>query len=118
MRVLVVDDSDVMRTLERHVLSQLGFTEIDEAVDGVDALAKVEASPPGLILLDWNMPRMDGLAFVEKYRAMAGKAHIMMVTVEAGRPMVLKAIAAGADRYVIKPFTAQSLGEQIRDLVS
>ncbi len=115
MKILVVDDSKTMRNLQKGVLTQLGYTQIEEACDGLDALTKASASPPDLILLDWNMPNMDGLQFVEKYRGQAGKAPIMMVTTEAEKTRVITAIKAGVNNYVIKPFTPEVLAERIRE---
>jgi two-component system chemotaxis response regulator CheY len=104
-----------MRNLQKGVLTQLGYSQIEEACDGLDALAKATASQPDLILLDWNMPNMDGLQFVEKYRAQSGKAPIMMVTTEAEKTRVITAIKAGVNNYVIKPFTPEVLAERIRE---
>lgn len=115
MKILVVDDSKTMRNLQKGVLAQLGYTDVDEACDGLDALTKVGAINPDLILLDWNMPNMDGLQFVQKYRSQSGKAPIMMVTTEAEKARVIAAIKAGVNNYVIKPFTPEVLSERINE---
>lgn len=117
MKILLVDDSKTMRNVQKSVLSQLGYTEIVEATDGLDAITKVGAVLPDLILLDWNMPNMDGLTFVTKYRASGGKALVVMVTTEAEKTRVISAIKAGVNNYVIKPFTPELLGERIRETV-
>ena len=114
MKVLVVDDSKTMRSIQRNILLQLGYAEVEEACDGQDAMSKVEAFKPDLILLDWNMPRMDGLAFLEAYRAGGHETPVIMVTTEAEKPRVVEAIRAGADDYVVKPFTPDSLLKHVR----
>ena len=117
MKILLVDDSKTMRNVQKSVLSLIGFNEVEEAADGLDALTKVNAVKPDLILLDWNMPNMDGLTFVQKYRAQGGKALIVMVTTEAEKTRVISAIKAGVNNYVIKPFTPELLAERIRETV-
>lgn len=115
MRILLVDDSKTMRAVQKGVLSQLGFTDVAEASDGLDALTRVVAVKPDLILLDWNMPNMDGLEFVKRYRAENGLAPVIMVTTEAEKTRVIAAIKAGVNNYVIKPFTPELLAERIRE---
>jgi two-component system chemotaxis response regulator CheY len=117
MKILLVDDSKTMRNVQKSVLSQLGYTDVVEAADGLDAITKVGAVKPDLILLDWNMPNMDGLTFVQKYRTQGGKALVVMVTTEAEKSRVIAAIKAGVNNYVIKPFTPELLGERIRETV-
>lgn len=118
MRVMVIDDSKTMRKIQRNTLSQLGFEEIEEAHDGQDALSKVAAFKPNLILLDWNMPVMDGLTFLKTYRAQGNTTPVIMVTTEAEKPRVIEAIKAGVNNYVIKPFTPQELSDRIKDTLA
>ena len=113
MRVLVVDDSKTMRRIVKGVLETVGATTVEEAVDGQDALSKVDAFKPDLILLDWNMPVMDGLAFVKAFRGKGMKTPIIMVTTEAGKPQVVEAIKAGINNYAVKPFTPEGLSKII-----
>jgi two-component system, chemotaxis family, chemotaxis protein CheY len=115
MRVLLVDDSKTMRNIQKSILTSLGYTELMEACDGVDALAKVGDFKPELLLVDWNMPNMDGLTFVKKFRATGARQPIIMVTTEAEKIRVVEAIKAGVNNYVIKPFTPDSLAERIRE---
>ena len=115
MRVMVVDDSKTMRNIEKSILNQLGYTEVEEACNGQDALTKVAAFNPDLLLVDWNMPNMDGITFVKTYREQGNKTPIIMVTTENEKTRIVEAIKAGVQNYVVKPFTPDVLGERIRD---
>lgn len=118
MRVMVVDDSKTMRNIERSILNQLGYSEVEEACNGQDALTKVAAFNPELLLVDWNMPNMDGITFVKAYRAQGNKTPIIMVTTENEKTRVVEAIKAGVDNYVVKPFTPEVLRERINDTMA
>ena len=118
MKILLVDDSKTMRNIQKSVLSQLGFTNIEEACDGQDALSKVGAYQPDLILLDWNMPNMDGLTFIKTYRQTNKTTPVMMVTTEAEKSRVIEAIKAGVNNYVVKPFTPDVLSQRIQETLS
>ena len=118
MRVMVIDDSKTMRNIEKSILNQLGYSEIEEACNGQDALTKVAAFNPDLLLVDWNMPNMDGLAFVKTYREQGNKTPIIMVTTENEKTRIVEAIKAGVQNYVVKPFTPDVLGERIADTMA
>lgn len=114
--ILVVDDSSVMRRILAQGLNKLGYTDIVEAVDGLDALVKLAESPNvKLILTDWNMPNLDGLSFLKKVKSDEKFKHIpiLMVTTEAEKGKVVEAIAAGAANYLMKPFTPEGLKEKL-----
>ena len=115
MRIMLVDDSRTMRNIQKNVLAQLGHKEIVEAADGEEALKVAEAESPELILLDWNMPKMDGLTFLKNYRLKDKTTPIIMVTTEAEKSRVIEAIKAGVNNYVIKPFTPDVLQTRIAE---
>ncbi|RMH11834.1 MAG: response regulator [Planctomycetota bacterium] len=118
MRVMLIDDSKTMRNIQKSVLKQLGYTELEEACDGQDALSKIGAFQPELILLDWNMPNMDGLTFVKSFRSTNKTTPIIMVTTEAEKSRVIEAIKAGVNNYVVKPFTPDVLSQRIEETLS
>ena len=118
MKVMLVDDSKTMRNIQKGILTQLGYDNLEEACDGLDALSKVGAFQPELLLVDWNMPNMDGLTFVKKFREQGNKAPIIMVTTEAEKSRVVEAIKAGVNNYVVKPFTPDLLGERIKETLA
>ena len=110
MRALIVDDSSVMRKVVERALRQAGIeiTDVVEASGGVEALAILRTADPfDLILSDVNMPGMDGLQLIERLRAevLAPGIPVFMITANASEPLVLRAIAAGASGYILKPFT-------------
>jgi two-component system chemotaxis response regulator CheY len=118
MRILLVDDSKTMRNIQKAVLAQLGYTEVMEAQDGQDALSKAPAFRPELMLVDWNMPNMDGLTFVKAWRATNKATPIIMVTTEAEKSRVIEAIKAGVNNYVVKPFTPDLLSQRIQETLA
>ncbi|MFB9087028.1 chemotaxis response regulator CheY [Erwinia tracheiphila] len=115
MRFLVVDDFNTMRRIVRNLLKELGFNNVEEAEDGVDALAKLRAGGFDFVISDWNMPNMDGLQLLQTIRAdtTLGKLPVLMVTAEAKKENIVAAAQAGASGYVVKPFTAATLEEKL-----
>jgi two-component system chemotaxis response regulator CheY len=118
MKILLVDDSRTIRNIQKNVLGQLGHTDVLEAADGVEALDVLSAQRPDLVLIDWNMPNMDGLALVQKIREKDKLLPLIMVTTEAEKSRVLQAIKAGVNSYVVKPFTAETLAAKIEQTLA
>jgi two-component system, chemotaxis family, chemotaxis protein CheY len=120
MRVLMVDDSRTMRNIQKNVLKALGDPTCTEAGDGMEALTCVAAQPQGfdLMLVDWNMPHMDGLTLVKRVREKDKSTPIIMVTTEAEKSRIIEAIKAGVNNYVIKPFTPDALLERVRQTLA
>jgi two-component system chemotaxis response regulator CheY len=115
MNIMLVDDSRTMRNIQKNVLKTLGEHTIAEAGDGVEALTHIAAGGKyDIILVDWNMPNMDGLSFVKRVREKDKATPIVMVTTEAEKTRIVDAIKAGVNNYVIKPFTPDSLLERIK----
>ena len=118
MKILLVDDSRTMRNIWKKVINQMGEVEALEAGDGVEALKELaESGPVDLMLVDWNMPNMDGLTLVTKVRENDKSTPIIMVTTEAEKPRIIQAIKAGANNYVVKPFTPDTLLSKIEATV-
>jgi two-component system chemotaxis response regulator CheY len=116
MKILVVDDFATMRQIVKKSLGALGLHNITEAVDGVDALAKLEKGDFNFIISDWNMPNMMGIDFLKAVRASDKLKGIpfLMVTAEAKRENVIEAAKAGVSQYIVKPFTVESLEEKLK----
>lgn len=115
MKFLVVDDFSTMRRIIRNLLKELGFTNVDEAEDGVAALAKLKGGGFEFVVSDWNMPNMTGIDLLRAIRADADLKHlpVLMVTAEAKKENIIEAAQAGASGYVVKPFTAATLDEKL-----
>jgi two-component system chemotaxis response regulator CheY len=119
MKILVVDDFSTMRRIVRNLLKELGFTNVHEAEDGVDALGKLRGEKDfEFIVSDWNMPNMTGIELLRTVRADAALKHlpVLMVTAEAKRENIIEAAQAGASGYVVKPFTAATLDEKLKKI--
>jgi two-component system chemotaxis response regulator CheY len=116
MKVLVVDDSKTMRGILRKILSALDGAQFVEAADGLEALAALAAEPGGfgLILVDWNMPNMDGLTLVRQFREKDKRTPVVMATTEAEKDRVVEAIRTGVTNYVVKPFTPRMLVDKVK----
>ncbi len=115
MHALVVDDSRAMRSILARLMTGLGF-EVSQAGDGAEALSVLEGGVrPDVILVDWNMPVMDGLTFIKSVRARDDLRDIslMMVTTESEQAQIVRALAAGAHEYVIKPFSDEVIAEKL-----
>ncbi|AJG24716.1 MULTISPECIES: chemotaxis response regulator CheY [Cupriavidus] len=115
MKILVVDDFPTMRRIIRNLLKELGFANVEEAEDGAAGLEKVKDGSFQFVISDWNMPNMDGLSMLQAIRAEGplAKLPVLMVTAEAKKENIIAAAQAGANGYVVKPFTAATLDEKI-----
>ncbi len=114
---LIVDDSRTTRRILHRMLQKVGFENIEEAGDGVEALDRLRFGDktPDIVLVDWNMPEMDGYRFIRLVRAKSNfdDVRLMMVTSESDIARVAQALAAGADEYVMKPFTKDIIAEKL-----
>ena len=114
---LVVDDSSVIRKVARRILEGLDF-QIVEAEDGEKALEACKRSMPEAVLLDWNMPVMDGLEFLVNLRRMPGgdMPKVVFCTTENGMDHIARALEAGADEYIMKPFDKDIVADKFREV--
>ncbi|MGM0444413.1 MAG: response regulator [Fibrobacterota bacterium] len=116
MKILLVDDSTTMRRIQKTQLTNLGVEEVVEAGDGIEGL-KVLADnmPVDVVLLDWNMPKMDGLTMLEELRKKDEfkDVKVIMCTSESEKTKVIKALKAGANQYMVKPFTPDVLKDKL-----
>ena len=124
IRILLVDDFELVRQLIKGILSEKGFTTVDEAENGKEAVSKIEAAqnssqPYHIIFCDWAMPEMSGLEVLEHIRAKAEFKEVpfIMVTAESERANVVKAIRAGATDYMKKPIEPAALEKKVQKLV-
>jgi two-component system chemotaxis response regulator CheY len=116
-KAMVIDDSRVIRMILSNTLAELGY-EVCQAANGKEALvvAEHEREDLSLILVDWNMPEMNGLEFVKQIRSDArfSAVPLMMVTTETEMEQMVTALAAGANEYVMKPFTKEIIADKLR----
>lgn len=118
MKFLVVDDFPTMRRIIKNLLRDLGFEYVEEAEDGVMALDKLRHGGFSFVLSDWNMPNMDGLALLQAIRNddTLARLPVLMVTAEARKENIIAAAQAGANGYIVKPFTAATLEEKLNKI--
>jgi two-component system chemotaxis response regulator CheY len=116
--VLVVDDFATMRRIVSNLLREAGFKHLVEAEDGVEALRKLEAGNFQFVVSDWNMPKMTGLELLKSVRSSEHLKHLpfLLVTAEARKENIVEAAHAGADGYIVKPFTGATLKEKIQSI--
>ncbi|MBF0525289.1 MAG: response regulator [Deltaproteobacteria bacterium] len=118
-RILIVDDARSVRNMTNDCLKDMGYVHVDEAVNGEMALAMVRVNKYHLVISDWNMPVKTGLELLSEIRA--DKAikftPFLMVTAEASKENIIKAVKAGATSYIVKPFTADTLKTKIKSLI-
>ena len=118
MKFLVVDDFSTMRRIVRNLLKELGFSNVHEAEDGIEALKKLRAESFDFVVSDWNMPNMTGIDLLREIRKDEGLKHlpVLMVTAEAKKENIIEAAQAGASGYVVKPFTSVTLDEKLKKI--
>ena len=119
MKILIVDDSRVMRTIINRALRQAGFDAhpVSEASDGLAAMAAIETDPPGLVLVDWNMPQMSGMELLRTLRNRGNSVPFGFVTASASPQMRYQAQQAGALFLIAKPFTTEAFTEALADVL-
>ncbi len=119
-KVMVVDDSSVMRQIIKNNLKQLGFelANLLDAEDGEEALKKINEGEVDLVISDWNMPKMAGIDFLKAIRADGSLKELpfLMITSEADKEKIMQAVQAGVNQYIVKPFNANQLDEKIREI--
>ncbi|MFK7777695.1 MAG: response regulator [Gimesia sp.] len=118
MKILLVDDSGTMRTIQKRCLLKLGIEDVTEAEDGVQALEKFKGGTFDIVLSDWNMPNMDGLELLKEIRLLNKEIPVIMITTESERARVVTAIQAGVSDYLVKPFTPDSLKSKLERWVT
>jgi two-component system, chemotaxis family, chemotaxis protein CheY len=119
MKILVVDDSITIRRIIINALKTIGQSDVVEASNGKDALAKISGNAVEFVITDWNMPEMNGLEFTKAVRSGAGIADlpILMITTRGTENDVIEALQARVNSYIVKPFTPQELKEKMNEVV-
>ncbi len=118
MKVLVADDSGVMRKIIIRSLNAVGVTDVVEAGDGKEGWTAFQADSFDIVLTDWNMPEMTGLDFLKQIRGSGSTVPVIMITTEGERGKVIEAIQAGVTDYLCKPFEAEELRDKLDKYVA
>jgi two-component system chemotaxis response regulator CheY len=115
IKILIVDDFATMRKVIRNLLKQSGYENVTEAEDGVAAMTVLKSTKIDFVISDWNMPNMTGIELLRAVRSddELGTMPFLMVTAESLKDNVVEAVKAGVSNYIVKPFTAEVLGEKI-----
>ena len=118
MKFLVVDDFSTMRRILRNLLKELGYTNAEEAEDGAVALNRLRQEKFDFVVSDWNMPNMTGIELLKNIRADESlkTLPVLMITAEARKENIIEAAQAGANGYIVKPFTAATLDEKLNKI--
>jgi two-component system chemotaxis response regulator CheY len=119
MKILIVDDFATMRKVIRNLLRQIGYQNVTEAEDGVEALKELKSQKIEFVISDWNMPNMSGIELLKAVRADSELSGLpfLMVTAESLKENVVEAVKAGVSNYIVKPFTAEVLSEKIKKII-
>ncbi|MBW1677132.1 MAG: response regulator [Deltaproteobacteria bacterium] len=118
MKILVADDSALMRHVLVKILTEAGVESVVQAWDGQAAVQKVAEEAPDLVLMDWVMPKMTGIDAVKKIRASGNKVPIIMCTTEGEQNRIVDAIKAGANNFVVKPFDPKIIITKIKETLA
>jgi len=116
-KIMMVDDAAFMRKVIRDTLNKAGYTDLYEAVDGADAVAKYNEIKPDLVLMDITMPNMDGLEALKAIRAADGGANVVMCSAMGQETMVIDAIRSGAKDFIVKPFKPERVLKTVTSIV-
>ena len=118
MKILVVDDFQVMRKVVMTCLEQLEFTNVAEATDGLEALEKLRAEPFDFVITDWEMPNLSGIELLKAIRADQAlqRIPVLMVTAEGLQENIIEAIRAGVNNYIVKPIDVDALREKMHKI--
>ncbi len=119
MQILVVDDYQTMLRILKNLLKQLGFNNVEQAIDGRDALSKLNSVKIDFIISDWNMEPMTGIELLKEVRGSEKLKHIpfIMVTAESKTENVIAAQQAGVSNYIVKPFNAETLKGKMESVI-
>jgi len=119
LKILAVDDSPTMRRIIMNTLKRAGFNDVVEATDGKDGMTKLKVEKFDFVITDWNMPEMDGLTFVTSIRSDPDlqSLPILMVTTRSVKEDIVRAMKAGVNNYIVKPFTPETLAEKINTVL-
>ncbi len=120
IKILVVDDAPMIRRILKNLLKEMGFSNIDEAEDGMVALQKLRSQKYDFVITDWNMPNLTGIELVQEIRNDPNLKHlpIMMVTAEAKKENIILALKSGVNNYIVKPFTPENVKAKIEAIFS
>ena len=121
LRVLCVEDNPNLRKVLVNIVKKIGYTDVVEAEDGLQAWEQIEEGGIGLVLTDWSMPRMNGLDLLKKIRKAKGpvaKTPILMITAADTKTSIVEAGQEGVDAYIIKPFSVNTVAEKIEEAIS
>ncbi len=120
IKILVVDDAPMIRRILKNLLKEMGFTNVEEAEDGMVALQKLRSQKYDFVITDWNMPNLTGIELVQEIRKDPNLKHlpIMMVTAEAKKENIILALKSGVNNYIVKPFTPENVKAKIEAIFS
>jgi len=118
IKILIVDDFSTMRRIVKNILRQLNYNNIVEADDGSTAIDLLQKEKIDMVVSDWNMPKMTGLELLKAVRSDDALKDIpfLMVTAEAQQENIIEAVKSGVSNYIVKPFTAETLGQKINQI--